>query len=169
MSAAPSLGGVMGGAVGVSAPPPPYMQPSGPVPDVMQQVGAIPGLAPPTTQTEASVAAFSSLVPSLDPAKAAALDSAQQQRLEEHRARALEREREKQELEATMRANQERERFYQTSMKELVMFKSRVDAALVDLQNRSQREEGDFFFCGGGMGGYGGVGRGASPPLPPNK
>ena len=47
-------------------------------------------------------AAFTSLVPSLDQAKASSLDPAQQQRLEEHRARAAEREREKQQLEAAI-------------------------------------------------------------------
>jgi hypothetical protein len=80
-------------------------------------------------------------VPSLDQAKASSLDPAQQHRLEEHRARAAEREKEKQQLEASMRANQEKERFYQDTMKELVMFKSRVDASLVELQSRAEREE----------------------------
>jgi len=137
-----AAGAGMGGMGGMGASPA-YMQPGAPAPNFVQQVGALPELAPQggTGAAPAPAAAFTSLVPSLDQAKASSLDPAQQHRLEEHRARAAEREREKQQLEASMRANQEKERFYQDTMKELVMFKSRVDASLVELQSRAEREE----------------------------
>ena len=135
------MGGVGGmGGMGAS---PAYMQTGAAAPNFVQQVGVIPELAPQggAGASPAPAAAFTSLVPSLDQAKASSLDPAQQHRLEEHRARAAEREKEKQQLEASMRANQEKERFYQDTMKELVMFKSRVDASLVELQSRAEREE----------------------------
>ena len=140
-----AAGAGMGGLGGTGAPPA-YIQPTGPAPNFVQQAGALPEFAPPGGAGAAPgpAAAFTSLVPSLDQAKASSLDPAQQQRLEEHRARAAEREREKQQLEASMRASQEKERFYQGAMKDLVMFKSRVDASLVELQSRAQREEADL-------------------------
>ena len=115
-----------------TAPPPNYAQ--------LYNAQALPAAAAPTP---AAPTAWQSKMPPLDPAMHGQLDAAQQRRLEELRSSTAAMEKQQSELEAAFQLNREKEKFYQASLQQLVMFKSRTDAALVELNERFDRDKAD--------------------------
>lgn len=126
-----------------SAPPPTPTQSSNEPFDVFSQDMAFPTLPGPAEHQPTKAADYQAKVPEIDAAGLAGLPAAQRTRLQTERDAALQMDQQLHKNQTSNEANQAKEVFFQKALQDLILFKSKTNAALLQAAERSEKLESE--------------------------